>query len=98
MPIKIKSLLHCMDVSVVHISDWIMERQLDQTAANMLRKSLEAKGMKILTWVWQAGGIASRITSLSPSSVTSIAGTMPAYIRPGMPTVSSSAARQPAGG
>ncbi len=40
--------LRGMDVSVVHVSDWIMERQLDQTAANMLRYSLEAKGLRFL--------------------------------------------------
>ncbi len=38
--------LRGMDVTVVHISDWIMERQLDRTAADMLQKSLEAKGLK----------------------------------------------------
>jgi nitrite reductase (NADH) large subunit len=35
-----------MDVTVVHIGDWIMERQLDKTAGLMLQKALEAKGMK----------------------------------------------------
>lgn len=40
--------LRGMDVSVVHVSDWIMERQLDKTAAEMLRQSLEAKGLKFL--------------------------------------------------
>ena len=38
--------LRGMDVTVVHIGEWIMERQLDKTAADMLQKSLEAKGMK----------------------------------------------------
>ena len=37
-----------MDVSVVHISDWLMERQLDEPAARLLQKSLEEKGMKFL--------------------------------------------------
>ena len=37
-----------MDVSVVHIMDSLMERQLDKTAASLLQKSLEAKGMKFL--------------------------------------------------
>ncbi len=40
--------LRGMDVTVVHIGDWIMERQLDKTAADMLQKSLEAKGMKFV--------------------------------------------------
>lgn len=35
-----------MDVTVVHIGEWIMERQLDKTAGVMLQKALEAKGMK----------------------------------------------------
>jgi nitrite reductase (NADH) large subunit len=37
-----------MDVTVVHLADWIMERQLDGTAACLLQKSLEDKGMKFL--------------------------------------------------
>ena len=37
-----------MDVSVVHISDWLMERQLDEPAARLLQKSLEEKGMTFL--------------------------------------------------
>ena len=37
-----------MDVTVVHLADWIMERQLDKAAADMLQASLEAKGMKFL--------------------------------------------------
>ena len=35
-----------MDVTVVHISDWIMERQLDRSAGKMLQAALEKKGMK----------------------------------------------------
>ena len=35
-----------MDVTVVHLTDWLMERQLDRTAAQMLQQSLEAKGLK----------------------------------------------------
>jgi nitrite reductase (NADH) large subunit len=40
--------LRGMDVTVVHLADWIMERQLDATAAGLLQASLEAKGMKFL--------------------------------------------------
>lgn len=40
--------LRGMDVTVVHLADWLMERQLDQTAAEMLKKSLENKGLKFL--------------------------------------------------
>src|SRR5574338_244293 len=38
--------LRGMDVTVVHLMPWIMERQLDKTSADMLQKSLEAKGLK----------------------------------------------------
>src|SRR3569623_175869 len=37
-----------MDVTVVHIGPWLIERQLDEPAARLLQKSLEEKGMKIL--------------------------------------------------
>ena len=40
--------LRGMDVTVVHLMDWLMERQLDATAAGMLQKSLEAKGLRFL--------------------------------------------------
>jgi nitrite reductase (NADH) large subunit len=37
-----------MDVTVVHRSEWLLERQLDKTAARMLQQSLEAKGLNFL--------------------------------------------------
>ena len=37
-----------MDVSVVHIAPWLMERQLDEPAARLLQQNLEAKGLKFL--------------------------------------------------
>jgi nitrite reductase (NADH) large subunit len=37
-----------MDVTVVHKNDWLLERQLDKTAGQMLQKNLEAKGLKFL--------------------------------------------------
>lgn len=40
--------LRGMDVTVVHLAEWLMERQLDKTAADMLQKSLENKGLKFL--------------------------------------------------
>lgn len=44
-----RGLLHLgMEVSVVHIHEYIMERQLDESASVMLRKELEAQGMKFL--------------------------------------------------
>lgn len=41
-------MLRGMDVTVVHLGEWIMERQLDKVAADMLQASLEARGMKFL--------------------------------------------------
>ncbi|KFB66337.1 nitrite reductase large subunit NirB [Candidatus Accumulibacter vicinus] len=40
--------LRGMDVTVVHLADWLLERQLDQTAGRMLQKSLEDRGLKFL--------------------------------------------------
>jgi nitrite reductase (NADH) large subunit len=37
-----------MSVSVVHVSPWLMERQLDDVAGKLLQKSLEERGMKFL--------------------------------------------------
>ncbi len=41
--------LNGMDVTVVHLLDTLMERQLDFTAGAMLRQSLEEKGLKFIT-------------------------------------------------
>ena len=40
--------LRGMDVTVVHINEWLMERQLDKPAAKMLQRSLEQKGLRFL--------------------------------------------------
>ncbi len=37
-----------MDVTVVHLAEWLMERQLDRAAARMLQRSLERRGLKFL--------------------------------------------------
>ena len=37
-----------MNVTVVHLMEWLMERQLDRTAAGMLQQSLEAKGLNFM--------------------------------------------------
>ena len=34
-----------MEVTVVHISDWLLERQLDRTAGRLLQQALEARGI-----------------------------------------------------
>ena len=41
-------MLRGMQVTVVHIMPWLMERQLDDVAAGLLRKSLEARGLTFL--------------------------------------------------
>ncbi|MFN3415338.1 MAG: nitrite reductase large subunit NirB [Caldimonas sp.] len=41
-------MLRGMQVSVVHIAPWLMERQLDDVAGKMLQKSLEERGLKFL--------------------------------------------------
>ncbi len=40
--------LRGMEVTVVHLADWLMERQLDRTAASMLQKSLVERGLTFL--------------------------------------------------
>ena len=35
-----------MNVTVVHVSEWLMERQLDRTAGHLLAESLSARGLK----------------------------------------------------
>jgi len=40
--------LRGMEVTVVHLADWLMERQLDRVAADMLQTSLEARGLTFL--------------------------------------------------
>ncbi|MDB5776423.1 MAG: NAD(P)/FAD-dependent oxidoreductase [Herbaspirillum sp.] len=40
--------LRGMDVTVVHLPEWLMERQLDETAGGMLRQSLEDRGLRFL--------------------------------------------------
>jgi len=40
--------LRGMDVTVVHLPSWLMERQLDPVAGKMLQKSLEDRGLKFL--------------------------------------------------
>ncbi|GAB3364732.1 MULTISPECIES: nitrite reductase large subunit NirB [Giesbergeria] len=40
--------LRGMDVTVVHLGPWLLERQLDAAAGQMLQTSLESKGLKFL--------------------------------------------------
>ncbi len=41
-------MLRGMQVTVVHIMPWLMERQLDDVAAKLLQKSLEDRGLKFM--------------------------------------------------
>ncbi|MGQ0711483.1 MAG: nitrite reductase large subunit NirB [Rhodoferax sp.] len=41
-------MLRGMNVHVVHVMDWLMERQLDTVAGKMLEKSLKDRGLKFL--------------------------------------------------
>ena len=41
-------MLRGMQVTVVHIAPWLMERQLDDVAGGLLRQSLEQRGLKFL--------------------------------------------------
>ncbi|MCP3739581.1 nitrite reductase large subunit NirB [Rossellomorea sp. BNER] len=44
-----RGLLHLgMEVDVVHLSDYLMDRQLDKTAGKLLQKELESEGMNFL--------------------------------------------------
>ncbi|MFD2614787.1 nitrite reductase large subunit NirB [Paenibacillus gansuensis] len=44
-----RGLLHLgMEVSVIHVQNYLMERQLDEPASKLLQKELEAQGMKFL--------------------------------------------------
>ena len=57
-----------MDVTVVHLGPWLMERQLDEPAARLLQKSLEDKGMKFLLQKQTAELVAGGCSDASPSS------------------------------
>ncbi|WP_077035591.1 nitrite reductase large subunit NirB [Pelomonas sp. KK5] len=41
-------MLRGMQVTVIHIAPWLMERQLDDQAGDLLRKSLEARGLRFM--------------------------------------------------
>ena len=40
--------LRGMDVTVVHLADWLLERQLDNTAGKLLQQSLEQRGLQFM--------------------------------------------------
>ena len=41
-------MLRGMDVTVIHVMPWLMERQLDDVAGKLLQKSLEDRGLKFM--------------------------------------------------
>ncbi len=41
-------MLRGMDVTVVHVMPWLMERQIDDVEGKLLQKSLEARGLKFM--------------------------------------------------
>ncbi|WKB53966.1 nitrite reductase large subunit NirB [Eleftheria terrae] len=64
-------MLRGMQVSVVHIAPWLMERQLDDVAGKLLQKSLEERGLKFLLGAQTAaligdqdGGRAGRVMAV----------------------------------
>lgn len=58
-------ILQGMDVTVVHLMDTLMERQMDEVSGGMLKESLEEKGMKFLMK-------ASTKTIMGDNSVTGV--------------------------
>ncbi|MEF2966795.1 nitrite reductase large subunit NirB [Paenibacillus sp. M1] len=69
-----RGLLHLgMDVSVVHLNAYLMERQLDEPAAKMLQRELEAQGMQFLMEKQTAGIRGNRrVTGLDFADGTSL--------------------------
>jgi nitrite reductase (NADH) large subunit len=56
-----------MEVSVVHVMPWLMERQLDEAAGRLLQKSLEARGIRFrleTTTIGLVAGESGRVCAL----------------------------------
>ena len=56
-----------MQVTVVHVSEWLMERQLDRVAGQMLQKALQERGMEFLMQAQTAellGNAAGRVSAV----------------------------------
>ncbi|GIN10532.1 nitrite reductase [NAD(P)H] [Shouchella clausii] len=75
-----------IDVSVIHLSGRIMERQLDETAARLLKQKLESKGIRFLLKKQTAEMIGEeRVTGLGFQDGTSLSAdfvVMAAGVRP----------------
>jgi nitrite reductase (NADH) large subunit len=57
--------LRGMDVTVVHLGEWLMERQLDRTASRLLQASLEKKGLKFRLATQTAELVAGTVGKMS---------------------------------
>ncbi|QTN24903.1 NAD(P)/FAD-dependent oxidoreductase [Rhizobacter sp. AJA081-3] len=81
-------MLRGMQVTVVHIMPWLMERQLDDTAGRLLQKSLEDRGLKFMIGAQTqalVGGADGRVTAVQFKDGTQIPAdlvVMAAGIRP----------------
>jgi nitrite reductase (NADH) large subunit len=53
-------MLRGMQVTVVHLMPWLMERQLDDTAGRLLQQSLEARGLRFEIGAQTAGLLGTR--------------------------------------
>ncbi len=75
-----------MDVTVVHLLDTLMERQLDRAAASMLQRSLEERGMKFLmehqTAAIEGNGRVRRVRFADGSAIDADLVVMAVGIRP----------------
>jgi nitrite reductase (NADH) large subunit len=64
-----------MEVTVVHVMPWLMERQLDETAGKLLQQSLEARGLRFLlrkTTTELVAGESGRVCALKFSDGTAL--------------------------
>ena len=65
-----------MEVTVVHVMPWLMERQLDGAAAKLLQKSLEKRGLKFMIGAQTqelVGGDDGRVTAIKFKDGTELA-------------------------
>jgi len=81
-------MLRGMNVTVVHVMPWLMERQLDDVAGKLLQKSLEDRGLKFMIGAHTqelVGGPEGRVTAIRFKDGTEVAAdlvVMAAGIRP----------------
>ncbi|SDO11681.1 nitrite reductase (NADH) large subunit [Rhodoferax sp. OV413] len=69
-------MLRGMTVTVVHVNDWLMERQLDNVAGKLLQKSLEDRGLQFRIGAQTqelVGGPDGRVTAIKFKDGTEVA-------------------------